>query len=248
MGDMLLEVGRRGGASPLIKLRRGEIIGIPTYIGSALRGFLARVSGEGPAGPFALRLRDADISRANIAARVGRGLCLVPGDATAESLAPKLSIADNILLPNVGRFTRFGIFRRSQAAGAIARLIRDLDIRPANPDAPVETLSGGNRQKVAIAKWLLSGAEVLVMDDPTRGVDIGAKVEMYRIMRGHVEARGAILLTSSDLDELIGLADRLVVIHGEEVLARFDAGPFNKAEVLAASSGGAATRRGEAKP
>jgi len=236
-GQVLLDVGHRNRTDRMMTLRRGEILGIPTYIGSALRGFLARISGEDAAGPLAIARRGADVSRASIASRVHGGLCLVPGDATAEGLAPKLSIADNILLPNTGQFTRFGIFRRSQAAEAVAHLIRDLDIRPANPDAPVETLSGGNRQKVAIAKWLLSGAEVLVMDDPTRGVDIGAKVEMYRIMRSHVETRGAILLASSDLDELIGLADRLVVIRGDEVVARFEAGPFDKAEVLAASSG-----------
>jgi ABC-type sugar transport system ATPase subunit len=127
----------------------------------------------------------------------------------------------------------------------VAALIRDLDIRPVNPDALVETLSGGNRQKVAIAKWLMSGAQVLVMDDPARGVDVGAKVEMYRIMRGHVAARGAILIASSDLDELISLASRLVVIHGEKVVARFDQPPFHKSEILAASDTGARPNPGE---
>jgi ribose transport system ATP-binding protein len=233
-GDTVLDVKREG--APMIALRRGEILGMPTYIGSALRGFLARISGEAPGGALSLRLRDRDITLASLAERVRQGLCLVPADATAEGLAPKLSIEDNILLPNVARFTRFGLFRRSLARERVAALIRDLDIRPVNPDALVETLSGGNRQKVAIAKWLMSGAQVLVMDDPARGVDVGAKVEMYRIMRGHVAASGAILIASSDLDELISLASRLVVIHGEKVVARFDQPPFHKSEILAAAS------------
>jgi ABC-type sugar transport system ATPase subunit len=210
---------------------------MPTYIGSALRGLLARITGEASAGSLSVTLGGADISRASIAARVKRGLCLVPADATAEGLAPKLTVEDNILLPNAGRYTRFGLLRRSSAREAIDALIRDLDIRPADRQATVENLSGGNRQKVAIAKWLLSGASVLVMDDPTRGVDVGAKVEMYRIMRGHVEGSGAILIASSDLDELIALSDRLVVIHGERAVARFDDKPFDKAGILAASSG-----------
>ena len=242
-GDVVLLVASRqaeeeSGGEPLVALRRGQILGMPTYIGSALRGFLARISGETGAGPLAITLGGEDISRASIAARVRRGLCLIPADATAEGLAPKLSIEDNILLPNARRYTRFGLFRRSAARAAVEALIRDLDIRPADRHAPVENLSGGNRQKVAIAKWLLSGADVLVMDDPTRGVDVGAKVEMVRIMRGHAERSGAILLASSDLDELIGLSDRLVVIRGDRVVARFDEKPFGKAEILAASSGG----------
>jgi len=241
-GDVVLQVARAeadadAADAPLIALRRGQILGMPTYIGSALRGLLARITGEASAGSLSVTLGGADISRASIAARVKRGLCLVPADATAEGLAPKLTVEDNILLPNAGRYTRFGLLRRSSAREAIDALIRDLDIRPADRQATVENLSGGNRQKVAIAKWLLSGASVLVMDDPTRGVDVGAKVEMYRIMRGHVEGSGAILIASSDLDELIALSDRLVVIHGERAVARFDDKPFDKAGILAASSG-----------
>jgi ABC-type sugar transport system ATPase subunit len=239
-GEIILQVtdgDDRNGSAPLIALRHGQILGMPTYIGSALRSLLARITGETGAGPLRVTLAGRDIGRTSIATRVKRGLCLVPADATAEGLAPKLSIADNILLPNAGRYTRFGLLRRTAAREAIDALIRDLDIRPADREAPVETLSGGNRQKVAIAKWLLSGADVLVMDDPARGVDVGAKMEMYRIMRGHAERSGAILIASSDLDELIALCDRLVVIRGEQVVARFDDKPFDKAEIFAASSG-----------
>ena len=232
-GEVLLEVSR--GGEPLIALRRGEILGIPTYIGSALRGLIARISGESASAPLGIRLGGTDITHASLAERVRRGLCLVPADATADALAPKLSVEDNILLPNIRPFTRFGLLRRSLAQEHIDGLIRDLDIRPADRHARVETLSGGNRQKVAIAKWLLSGAEVLVMDDPARGVDVGAKVELYRIMRGHVERRGPILIASSDLDELIGLASRLVVIRGDKAVARFEQPPFDKAAILAAS-------------
>jgi ABC-type sugar transport system ATPase subunit len=246
-GGVILDISALPDAGePLIALRSGAILGIPTYIGSALRGFLARISGERPAGPLALRLRGRDIGRTSIAARVRQGLCLVPADATAEGLAPKLSIEDNILLPNVRRFTRFGLLRRGAARKAARALIRDLDIR-ADPRTPVENLSGGNRQKVAIAKWLLSGAEVLVMEDPARGVDVGAKLELYRIMRAHVERRGAILLASSDLDELIGLSDSVVVIRGDEAVARFDNKPFHKAAILAASSASASIQT-EATP
>lgn len=236
-GDLLLDVSKGAKGGEIVGLRRGQILGMPTFIGSALRGFLARISGETGSGGLAVRLRGVDISASGIGARVRAGLAFVPGDATAEGLAPKLTIAENILLPNASRFTRFGLLRRGAARQAAAGVIRDLDIRPADPKARIEHLSGGNRQKVAIGKWLLSGADVLVMDDPTRGVDVGAKVEIYRIMRGQVEKRGAILFASSDLEELIGLSDRLVVLRGETVVARFDEKPFRKAALLAASAG-----------
>jgi ABC-type sugar transport system ATPase subunit len=125
-----------------------------------------------------------------------------------------------------------GVIDRRAARQAARKMIDSLDIRPADPLVPVERLSGGNRQKVAIAKWLLSGADVLIMDDPARGVDVGAKVELYRVIAGHAEKGGSVVLASSDLDELLALSHRLVVLSGEAVIAIFPERPFGKAEIV----------------
>ena len=219
-----------GGAR--IDIRRGEVLGIPTYIGSAVRDLLDRLSGMRRTGTGSVRFKGEDISRGSMGARVRNGIGFVPGDSTSEGLVPKLSVEDNILLPSIARFTRHGIIDRRTARLAARTLIESLDIRPADPLIPVERLSGGNRQKVAIAKWLLTGADVLIMDDPARGVDVGAKVELYHVIAGHAEKGGAVVLASSDLDELLALSDRLVVLRGEAVIATFAERPFGKAEIV----------------
>jgi ribose transport system ATP-binding protein len=215
-----------------ISVRRGEILGIPTTIGSAVRDLLDRLSGMQRTGSAHVWFKGEDIGRSGIGVRVRKGIGFVPGDSTAEGLIPRLSVEDNILLPSITRFTRAGIIDRRTARPAVRALMQSLDIRPADPLAPVERLSGGNRQKVAIAKWLLSGADVLIMDDPARGIDVGAKVELYRVIAGHAEKGGAVVLASSDLDELIALSDRLVVLRGEAVIATFTERPFGKADIV----------------
>lgn len=242
VGEPVREVvrGDAGGAALLeatsgkarISLGRGQIFGVPTYIGSAVRDFLDRLSGLQRTEPGHVWFKGEDIGGRSIAERVRMGLGFVPGDSTAEALFPKLSVEDNVVLPSAGRFTRWGVLDRRAARHAVQELIASLDIRPADPLAPVESLSGGNRQKVAIAKWLLSGADVLVMDDPARGVDVGAKIELYRVIAGHAVKGGAVMLASSDLDELLALCDRAVVLHGDRVVATFSEPPFGKADIL----------------
>jgi ribose transport system ATP-binding protein len=215
-----------------ISISHGQIFGVPTYIGSAVRDFLDRLSGLQRTARGRVWFKGEDIGGRSTAARVRMGVGFVPGDSTAEGLFPKLSVEDNIIMPSAGRFTRWGVLDRRAARHAVQRLIASLDIRPADPLASVESLSGGNRQKVGIAKWLLSGADVLVMDDPARGVDVGAKVELYRVIAGHVAEGGAVMLASSDLDELLALCDRVVVLRGDSVIATFSEPPFGKADIL----------------
>ena len=244
-GDVILEADSRG--TP-ITLRRGEILGIPAYIGSAVRDVLDRLTGLRCTAAQTIRFKGEAIGGKSVGARVRKGLGFVPGDSNAEGLIPKLSVKDNIVLPSIGRFTRYGIIDRTATGRAARELIGSLDIRPADPLAPVERLSGGNRQKVAIAKWLLAGADVLIMDDPARGVDVGAKVELYRVITAHAAKGGAVVLASSDLDELLALSDRLVVLRGEAVIASFPQRPFDKADIVRtlASRPGIASTQGAA--
>jgi ABC-type sugar transport system ATPase subunit len=160
----------------------------------------------------------------------------------AEGLVPSFSIEDNILLPNMRRFRAAGLVRRRALRDVVNGLIRDLDIKPADRTAPVKNLSGGNRQKTVIAKWLASGARVYLMNDPTKSVDVGAKAEIYRLLGKLVTGGGAVLLVSSDMDELIGLADRVLVLRGTRVVEEFPERPIAKDRLLAAVVG---SRRAE---
>lgn len=222
-----------------LALRRSEILGLPSFIGSGVDELLDRVSGARHwAGP--LRINERELGGASIRARIRAGLAIVPGNTLKEGLIPGFSIEDNILLPNMPRFSKAGIVDRRSLRATVDGLIKDLDIRPANRKAIVGTLSGGNRQKVILAKWLVSGASVFVMNDPTKAVDVGAKVDIYRLLGRIVEKGGAVLLSSSDTDELVGLADRVVVLRGEELVADFEGHPVDKQALLRAIVGGQA--------
>ncbi|MCK9919737.1 sugar ABC transporter ATP-binding protein [Microbacteriaceae bacterium K1510] len=214
-------------------IRRGEIVGMPTYVGAMVDRTLAELTGLTRYSGTALSVEGRNLARSGIREFIEAGVCLIPGDAMAEGLIPNFSIADNILLPNLKRFRSAGIVQRRALRAAVMELIRELDIRPTNPNAPVWSLSGGNRQKVVIAKWLARGATVYVMNDPTKAVDVGAKAEIYRLLGNVVQENKAILLVSSDTDELIGLSDRIIVLRDRRVMAEFRGHPADKQSVLA---------------
>lgn len=220
-----------------IEVAQSEIVGIPTYVGAMVDRLLDGIAGVTPIRGATTSVSTQTISGSRVRARIAAGLCMVPGDALGEGLIPAFSIEDNILLPNLKRYQSFGIVRRGKLRATVNALIRELDIRPADPSANVMSLSGGNRQKVVIAKWLASGARVMLMNDPTKAVDIGAKAEIYRLLGNVVSEGGAILLVSSDMEELAGLSDRILVLRGEALIAEFPAQPITKEQVTAAVVG-----------
>ncbi|MCL4746041.1 MAG: sugar ABC transporter ATP-binding protein [Burkholderiaceae bacterium] len=220
-----------------LEIRRSQIVGIPTYVGAAVEELLDGLMGQGDARGADLWLQGRDISRATLHKRVALGICLVPGDAMDEGLIPGFSIEDNILLPNGSRFSRAGILRRDALRQVARSLIDELDIRPGDPATAVRHLSGGNRQKVVIAKWLASGAGVYLMNDPTKAVDVGAKSEIYRLIVNLVATGRAVLLVSSDLDELVGLADQVLVLRGTQLIREFRTRPIAKDALIDAVVG-----------
>jgi rhamnose transport system ATP-binding protein len=248
-GDVILHAGglvaSRAPERRSIEVRGSEIVGVPTYVGAMVDNVLAVLAGVDRMRGIELKLAARDITGLSLHRRVAAGLCLVPGDAMAEGLVPAFSIEDNILLPNLRHFRAAGLVTRRALREVVRGLIRDLDIKPADPTMPVVNLSGGNRQKIVIAKWLASGARVYLMNDPTKSVDVGAKAEIYRLLGKVVTDGGAVLLVSSDLDELIGLADRVLVLRGARLVEEFSQRPIAKDRLLAAVVG---SRRVEPPP
>ena len=220
-----------------IEIRESEILGIPTYIGSMVEDVLDALAGLKKPRGMVLTLADSDISRMNVRQRVAAGICLIPGDAIAEGLIPSFSIEDNILVPNMAKWSKGGIVRRRALRQIVEELIQKLDIKPSDPSTPVKRLSGGNRQKVVIAKWLASGARIFLMNDPTKAVDVGAKAEIYRLLGDVVAAGGSVLFVSSDMDELVGLSDRVLVLRGMQLIREFPGRPIEKQDLLAAVIG-----------
>ncbi|MGC2781551.1 MAG: sugar ABC transporter ATP-binding protein [Bradyrhizobium sp.] len=192
-GETMLRVdgyaSRIDGASHAINVRQSEIVGIPTYVGAAVDRLLDGIAGLNDAKGCRINVNGSALPAGRVDASIAAGVCMIPGDALAEGLIPNFSIEDNILLPNLKKFQRVGVVWRSKLRTTVDALIRELDIRPADPTANVMNLSGGNRQKVVIAKWLASGARVMLMNDPTKAVDVGAKAEIYRLL-GNIVAQG----------------------------------------------------------
>jgi ribose transport system ATP-binding protein len=221
------------------ELREGEVLGVYGLLGSgrtelarALAGADRITGGEVKLAGRTQRLRSP--SRA-----VRRGVGLVPEDRIAQGLFPILSVRDNVTLPGAGRYP-LGIVSRGDETRRTLDAVRELAIRTASTESAVSTLSGGNQQKVVFARWLVAGAKVLILDDPTVGVDVGAKEEIYRIVADLTKDGTAVLFLSSELPEVLGLADRMLVLRDLRVVGELAGNAMNEENALALALGEAA--------
>ncbi len=210
-GDVVLEVtGLAGQVKPesaSLTLRRGEVLGIAGLIGAGRTELLRAIFGLDPVRSGEIKLR-AHAGPASPAQHWARGMGMVSEDRKSEGLALALSIADNITLTSLSPF----VSPRSQSA-ASRKWIDKLAIRCREPEQPVGTLSGGNQQKVAIARLLEHGVDVLLLDEPTRGIDVGSKALIYRLIDALAVEGKAVLIVSSYLPELLGVCDRIAVMR-----------------------------------
>jgi ribose transport system ATP-binding protein len=204
-------------------LREGEVLGIAglvgagrSEIGAALFGLDQRVAGT-------ITLRGRAIHPGSPAEAIKLGIALVPEDRKREGLMMQMSVAENAAL---GRFSKFGFLQRMEEDGALDRMFGSLALRAASRRARVGTLSGGNQQKVLLARCLLANPEVIFMDDPTRGIDVGAKQEIYTIIEKLTAEGKGVILVSSELPELLRCSDRILVMRegcAQATLDRIDA-------------------------
>ena len=226
IGEPVLELDGLWGATlpegVSLTLRRGEILGLAGLVGAGRTETLRAVYGLEPV-RFG-RIRVATFGGApdhgrRPAQRLRQGLGMLSENRKEEGLAVRLSLADNMTLSNLRDFTRWGVLRPRRQREAAAHWMRQVDIRARAPRQAVYDLSGGNQQKVALARLLQQDLDVLLLDEPTRGIDVGSKVQIYRLI-GDLAARGkAILFVSSYLPELLGVCDTLAVMHRGRVSA-----------------------------
>ncbi len=217
-GERVLELSELAGARQprraSLTLHRGEILGIAGLVGAGRTEMLRAIFGLDAVRSGRVRLAVVgDVTGLRPAGAIARGLGLLSENRKDEGLLLNLSIADNVTLSSFGRLSRRGWISTRQQRGAVREWIDRLKIRARGPAQRVEALSGGNQQKVAIARLLFQDADVLLLDEPTRGVDVGSKVQIYELM-GRLAAQGkAILFVSSYLPELLGVADRIAVMN-----------------------------------
>jgi ribose transport system ATP-binding protein len=190
---------------------QGEILGFAGLVGAGRSEMAKTLVGLDGATHAAVRLDGKDLTIDSARDAIDHGIYLVPEDRRGEGLVVEMSVRENITLPSLSRYTRMGLIQRSRERKTADEQISSL--KTPNAEALVVNLSGGNQQKVVLGKWLAMQPKVMILDEPTRGIDVGAKAEIYRLMR-ELAARGAvILMISSDMEEVLHISDRVAVMH-----------------------------------
>jgi ABC-type sugar transport system ATPase subunit len=203
-------------------VRRGEIVALTGLVGAGRTETARLIFGadKREAGTITLDGKELRIKSPRDA--IAAGICLLTEDRKGQGLILNQSVLENFGLPNLARFTGGGLIQQKRERNAFQTYVEQLQIKVSGPNQPAGNLSGGNQQKVVLAKWLERDAEVIIFDEPTRGIDVGAKFEIYRLMHRLVEQGKAILMISSELPEVLGMADRIIVLHAGRVTGEID--------------------------
>ncbi|WOT33031.1 sugar ABC transporter ATP-binding protein [Streptomyces coeruleorubidus] len=221
-GEPVLTVrglSRAGEFEPLdLEVRPGEIVGLAGLVGSGRSEILETVYGARKPTSGQVLVDGKPLKPGSVRAAVRAGLGLAPEERKAQALLMLESVTRNVSVSSMSRFSRGGWIDRGAELGAARAATRELSLRPDNPSVPVRTLSGGNQQKAVLARWLLRGCRVLLLDEPTRGVDVGARAELYAVVRRLADEGLAVLLVSSEVPEVLGLADRVLVLREGRVV------------------------------
>jgi len=241
IGEEALRVDHlsRGGVLKDISfsLRRGEVLGIAGLLGSGRTDLARALFGLDPidSGSVTVEGRLTNIDSPQKAIACGMGF--LTEDRKTQGLVLKLSVKENIVLPSMEKVCRAGIINREKERRVAGEFIEDLKIKTPSADQKVLYLSGGNQQKVVVSKWLCTEARVLIFDEPTRGIDVGAKVEIYQLMNRLTADGAAILLISSELPEILGMSDRILVMHEGRITGEFSATDATQEKILQCALG-----------
>ena len=213
-------------------VRAGEVIGLAGLVGSGRSEIVETVYGARKAAAGSVRVRGKALRAGSVPAAVRAGMGLAPEERKSQGLLLAEPVFRNVSLPSMGRFARGGFLGPDADLAAATEITNQLDVRPADATRAVRTLSGGNQQKVVLARWLLQGCSVLLLDEPTRGVDVGARSEIYALIRQLAAQGAAIVLVSSEVPEVLGLADRVLVVREGRVVHEAPSGELDEGRVL----------------
>jgi D-xylose transport system ATP-binding protein len=221
-----------------LDLRKGEILGIAGLMGSGRSELVTTLFGEyGKVIGGRIELDGQPIVIGNARDAMRHHIGLVPEDRKRQGLVLIQSILQNMSLPNLDRFSGFMSIDQDAEQADVLRHSTSLAIKAPSVHVPVESLSGGNQQKVVISKWLMSEPRILILDDPTRGVDVGAKYEIYKIMNRLAEGGFGIIMISSDLEEVLGMSDRVTVMWEGRSNGTLDIGEATQEKIMARATG-----------
>ncbi|HVQ38548.1 MAG TPA: sugar ABC transporter ATP-binding protein, partial [Pyrinomonadaceae bacterium] len=223
LGEVVLELrdwgcSKTGVSNVSLTVRAGEIVGLAGLVGAGRTELARTIFGLTPADEGEVFLRGKAVSLQDPATAIARGIAYVPEDRRRHGVILDLAICANVTLASLRSLTNYGALDFARERVIAADYTRRLGIKTPSIFAPVATLSGGNQQKVALSRWLATKPSVLILDEPTQGVDVGAKAEIHTLMTELAAQGVAILMISSELPEILGMSDRVVVMHGGQVV------------------------------
>ena len=215
----------------------GEVLGVAGLVGAGRTEVVRCVYGLSRPSAGTVRVAGRQVKPGDVADALDAGLALAPEERKSQGLVLDWELDKNVSLPSLRRFTSGRLLRPKAERAAAAHQLQVLDTRPANPAAHARTLSGGNQQKVVLARWLLHGCRVMLLDEPTRGIDVEARSEIYRKIREFTGGGGGALVVSSEFAELVGLCDRIVVVREGRVVGEVAGRGATETAVLALALG-----------
>ena len=216
-----------------LSLRAGEIVGVAGLVGAGRSELVQAIFGVNP--PVSGRIVvDGKLMRARSPnAAIQEGIALVPEDRKGQGLLLEMSVDDNVTLATVGRDATFGLRNRDKEARTSADMIRKLAVKTPSGQTQAGLLSGGNQQKVVVGKWLATEPKVLILDEPTRGIDVGAKAEVYGLLDSLAQEGVGILFVSSEMEEILGMSDRVLVMHEGRMMGEIARDALSEHAVMA---------------
>ncbi len=220
-----------------LAVRSGEIVGLAGLVGSGRTELVRAIFGADPFDRGEVLIDGEPVAIRSPRDAIQRGLGLVPEDRKLQALVLQLAIRENVSLPGLGKLSRWGIVGRRAERRLARRFVEALQIRTPSLDQKVINLSGGNQQKVVIAKWLSLEPKLLIMDEPTRGVDVGAKAEVHALMNDLAQRGVAILMVSSELPEVLGMSDRVLVMREGTIAGELSRAEATQERIMALATG-----------
>jgi ribose transport system ATP-binding protein len=218
--------------------RPGEVVGLGGLLGSGRSETLKAIYGDLHTTSADIQIEGRQVRAGSVSRALRAGIALLSEDRKAEGIIPDLSVRDNIALAVLPRLSRGGLVSDRRVDALVEVFMRRLQIKASSPRQKVRELSGGNQQKVLLARWLATEPKVFLLDEPTRGIDVGAKREVQGLIDELAEQGLAVVLVSSEMDELVEGSDRIVVLHDGEVSGELSGDQLTSAQLLTALAGG----------
>jgi ribose transport system ATP-binding protein len=240
-GEELLSVSRLNRRGVLhdisLTVRAGEILGVAGLIGAGRTELARAITGADPFDSGEIRIQGKPVHIKSPKDSIRAGIAFLTEDRKSQGLILIQDIEFNSTLVNLGNYVRGGFLDLRAAKRDAVKMVEELRTRTPGVHIPAGNLSGGNQQKVVIAKWLLTRSKIFIIDEPTRGIDVGAKVEVYNLINELVAGGAAVIMISSEMDECIGMADRIIVMHEGRISAEYSRAEATQEKIMYAASG-----------